>query len=101
MTHSTTLNERQQYWLKHIRACDASGQTSLDYARAQGINIQSLYSARRNLARKGTPLPLQSGRLQRVQQASSARLPDSQWHVKLPNGAVVAFSGTVDAGTLG
>ena len=27
------LTERQQYSLKHIRACDAAGQPSVEYAR--------------------------------------------------------------------
>jgi len=45
MTNSTTLTERQQYWLKHIRACDAAGQTTINYAKAHGINVKSMYSA--------------------------------------------------------
>jgi uncharacterized protein len=40
-TDNASLTERQQYWLKHIRACDAASQTSIDYARAQGINVKS------------------------------------------------------------
>jgi hypothetical protein len=66
MTNSTTLTERQQYWLKHIRACDAAGQTTINYARAHGINVKSMYSARKALAEKGTlPCP-EPGRFQRV-----------------------------------
>ena len=37
-TDATSLTERQRYWLKHIHACDAAGQTSIDYAREHGIN---------------------------------------------------------------
>ena len=53
-TDEVALTERQQYWLKHIRACDATEQTSIDYAREHGINVKSLYSARKALAEKGT-----------------------------------------------
>jgi hypothetical protein len=28
-----SLTERQQYWLKHICACDAAGKPSVEYAR--------------------------------------------------------------------
>ena len=26
----TELTERQRYWLKHVRACEAAGQTSVE-----------------------------------------------------------------------
>ena len=53
-SEEASLTERQQYWLKHIRACEASGKTTIDYARAHGINVKTLYSARKTLAEKGT-----------------------------------------------
>jgi hypothetical protein len=94
--------ERQQYWLKHIRACDAAGQTSIDYAKAHGINVKTLYSARKALAEKGTlprPRP-QPSRFQKAQLTSSPVRADSQWHIQLPNGVAVAFSDAVDAKSL-
>ena len=99
-TDATSLTERQRYWLKHIHACDAAGQTSIDYAREHGINVKTLYSARKALAEKGTLPRPQPSRFQKAQLASSRRPVDSQWHVQLPNGAVVVFSGKVDAATL-
>ena len=66
-TDDSTLTERQQYWLKHIRACDASGQTTIDYAREHGIKVKSMYSARQALAEKGTVPPTGPTRLQKVQ----------------------------------
>lgn len=98
MTNSSTLTERQQYWLQHIRACDAAGQTTIDYARAHSINVKSMYSARKGLAEKGTLPHPEPSRFQRAQLAGGSL--DSQWQVRLPNGAVVAFSGTVNAATL-
>lgn len=94
------LTERQQYWLKHIRACDAAGQTSIDYARAHGLNVKSMYSARKGLAEKGTLPRPQTNRFQKAQVINDTRSLDSQWQIQLPNGAVVGFSGTVDAVTL-
>ena len=77
-TANAPLTERQQYWLNHIRACDAAGQTSVDYARAQGINVKSLYSARKALAEKGTVPRPQPGRFQKAQVSNSPVRTDSQ-----------------------
>ena len=95
-----TLTKRQQYWLKHIHACDASGQTTIDYAREHGIKVKSLYSARKALAEKGTLPRPQATRFQQVRVVSDAPSSDSQWRVQLPNGAAVAFSGNVEAAIL-
>ena len=99
-TDEACLTERQQYWLKHIRACDATEQTSIDYAREHGINVKSLYSARKALAEKGTLPSLQPPRFHKAQVASDPIRTDSQWHIQLPNGVVIAFGGAVDAKSL-
>lgn len=95
-----SLTERQQYWLKHIRACDAAGQTSIDYARANGINVKSLYSARKALAQKDTLPPRKAICFQKVQTPGGHAHSDNQWHIQLPNGVMVAFGGEFDASTL-
>ena len=95
------LTERQQYWLNHLRACDASGLTSIDYAREHGIKVKSLYSARKALAKKGTLAPHpRSSAFQKVAVAGGNPISNHQWQVQLPNGAIVSFGGSVDAGSL-
>lgn len=100
--NDSSLTERQQYWMEHIRACDATGQTSIDYARANGINVKSMYSARKALAEKGKLPRPQPSRFQKVQVTNGSGSSDSnsQWHVQLPNGAAVSFGGNIDAATL-
>tara|TARA_R110001599_G_scaffold351965_1_gene585335 strand:+ start:27376 stop:27570 length:195 start_codon:yes stop_codon:yes gene_type:complete len=49
-----SLTERQQYWLKHIRACDAADKPSVVYAGENGIEVSAMYSAREALTEKGT-----------------------------------------------
>ena len=98
--NETSLTERQQYWLKHIRACDAAGQTSIDYARENGINVKSMYSARKALAEKGTLPPRKAISFQKVQTPSGHSHSDNQWHIQMSNGVVVAFGGEFDASTL-
>jgi hypothetical protein len=97
------LTERQQYWLEHIRSCDASGLTSIDYARQHGIKVKSLYSARKALAEKGKlPPPAPAAvRFQKVQvRGGPDRDGHCPWHVRLPNGAAVSFGDPVDAAAL-
>jgi len=95
-----SLTERQQYWLKHLRACEAAGKTTIDYARAHGINVKTLYSARKALAEKGTLPRPQAIRFQKVQTSSGPSSADNQWRIQLPNGVVVVFGGAVDAASL-
>ena len=98
--NEASLTERQQYWLKHIRACEAAGKTTIDYARAHGINVKTLYSARKALAEKGTLPKPQVTRFQKVQTSTSQSTLDSSWRIQLPHGVVVAFGGDFDASTL-
>ena len=99
-TDNAPLTERQQYWLNHIRACDAENKTSVQYARAHGINVKSLYSARKALAEKGTLPRPQPSRFQKAQVSSGLVQSDTHWQVQLPNGVVIAFGGAVDAKSL-
>ena len=99
-TDSTPLTERQQYWLNHIRACDGGGKTSVEYAREHGINVKSLYAARKALAEKGSLPRSQPPCFQKVQVSPRPVQGDSQWQIQLPNGVVIAFGGAVDAKSL-
>jgi hypothetical protein len=90
------LTERQRYWLKHIEACEASGESLKAYAAAHGFAAGAIYAAKKVLIRKGL-LGSSSVRFQRVQAPAPSRC---EWRIELPNGAAVGFSGAVDAATL-
>jgi C4-dicarboxylate-specific signal transduction histidine kinase len=99
-TEQNHLTERQQYWLKHIRACEAANMTTIDYAREHGLKAKSMYSARKALAENGALPAVPDSPFQKVKVASASTLPESQWRVQLPNGTAVSFGGTIDAATL-
>ena len=99
-TDEVSLTERQQYWLKHLRACDAAGTTTIEYARTHSLNVKTLYSARKALAEKGTLPRTQPTRFQKAQVSSSPVQGDTQWQIQLPNGVVIAFGGAIDAKSL-
>ena len=100
------LTSGQRQWLHHLRACEAEGQTTVAYAKAHGLKVSSLYTARKALVEMGVlPRPA-AHRFQRAQVLSrSAQTPaPAQWQVQvqvhLPNGVQVAFAGDVEVAKL-
>lgn len=92
------LTERQQFWLEHLRACAKANQTTKDYAQAHGLSVKAMYSARKDLAQRGTPKIPINAPFARVQVAPSPSA--THWSVQLSNGTTVSFSGTVDGKAL-
>jgi len=92
------LTERQHYWLKHIRACEASGKSIAEYATEQDFGAQAMYAGKSALVKKGVLASTQPTRFQRVQVVEAA--VSSQWRIGLPNGVSVAFVGEVNSRTL-
>jgi hypothetical protein len=95
-THLThQLSQHQRYWLEHLRACEAAGQTLVDYACAQGLQVKALYNAKSRLRKQGllasksTPAVLR-----RVQVVSP--VADWQCRVRLANGVVVELAAGCD-----
>ena len=44
-----TLTEHQRYWLKHIRACEASGKRITEYATENSLGTRAMYDGKRAL----------------------------------------------------
>jgi hypothetical protein len=99
MGEENGLTERQRYWLEQIRACEASGVTVAEYATAHGITAQAMYAGKKILVKKGVLARTHRTRFQRAQVVDTV-VVGSEWRVQLPNGVLVAFSGSVDAGML-
>ncbi len=87
------LTEQQEYWLRHLRSCESSGETLKAYAKRHGLSVHGLYAARKRLRQRGVPLsvsrtsPVSFARVNA--RVSSAREPG--WRVRFPNGAVVEW----------
>ncbi len=47
------LTERQQFWLDHIRACEASGDTAAQYAKIHDLPVTSLYQRKKEFRKRG------------------------------------------------
>jgi hypothetical protein len=93
------LTARQREWLRHLRACERSGETMQDYASRRGLSVQSLYQAGNRLRRRG----VLASRPQRraiahsfVRVAVPVRPAEAGaaavWRIRLPGGAVFESS---------
>ncbi len=94
----SALTERQRYWLEQVQACEASGKSIAEYAAEHGLAAQAMYAGKKILVRKGVLSPTRPVRFHRASVVGP--VVGSEWHIQLPNGVSVAFSGAVDAATL-
>ena len=97
-TEETRLTEHQRKWLGRVQACEASGMSVAAYASEQGFAVRAMYDAKKVLVRKGVLPRTQGARFQRVQTKPVA--VENEWRIRLPNGVLVEFSGSVDGGSL-
>jgi hypothetical protein len=93
------LTAHQRTCLERIEACEASGMRLSAYAAEQGLDVRSLYDARKVLKAKGL-LSGSRGRVRFQRAEVVAEGAESRWRIRLPNGAVVEMSGVVDSGSL-
>ncbi len=80
-----TLTGKQRYWQEHLDAAQAFDGTLVAYARAEGLDVKTLYSYRTLFRRRERRLAAPSSFVQ----AASARLSVS---IQLPNGIRIALS---------
>jgi hypothetical protein len=57
MSTEQELTQSDRGWLDHLRRAHAERVTLVEYARAAGLKVGSLYEARRTLQRKGVRVP--------------------------------------------
>jgi len=96
-----SVTERQQYWLDHIKAADASDGSLVEYAAAHDLKVKDLYQWKTMLSRRG----LLAGRTGKRAFVSVAARPVSvsptSCTITLRNGVRLQFAGALDAATLG
>lgn len=94
------ITERQQLWLDHIKAADASDGSLVAYATAHDLKVKDLYQWKTVLARRGL-LPGKTRKPAFVPVARpSSSLPTS-CSITLRNGVRLQFAGHLDAVMLG
>ena len=91
------ITNRQQHWLDHIAAADASSGSLVEYARRHDMKVKQLYQWKTALARRGL-LPTKKTPAAFVAVERPQRLANCR--IVLPNGAQVHFEGELAAATI-
>ena len=93
-TIESKLTSRQRFWLKHLRACDAAGETIKEYASRKGLSAHGLYGARKRMRTLDAP-PAPRGAKKRASFAKVLVREDpvevGRCRVRLPNGTVMEW----------
>lgn len=94
------ITKRQQHWLNHIKAADASDGTLVAYAAAHKLKVKDLYQWKTALARRGL-LPGKDPRPAFVAVATPTQaVSRTSCSVTLPNGVRLQFAGDLDGASL-
>ena len=93
MEETSSLTEKQQFWLDHLRNCQASHGTIKAYAEAHGLSLPSLYFWKRQLMDDGLLEGSRqtSVRFKRLDMCLTASVPVAG-RICLPNGVMVEWS---------
>lgn len=98
MLEAKPLTAKQQYWLEHLQAADASQMTLTEYAKANGLKARDLYNARWKLKRSGQfPDSSSSAPFVRVQQAPNYSYQSVNIAIRFDNGIQCQVSSDVEA----
>ena len=92
------LTKRQSYWLKHVRAWQASDKSIVEYSSDQDFTAQAMYAGKKELVKKGVLPRVQKPRFARAHVVDT--MTGSEWRIQLPNGVSVNFSGSIDGAVL-
>lgn len=91
------IAERQQYWLKHLEAAQASEQSMAAYAGAHDLKLSQLYQWKTRLTARGV-WPMSASPSAFVPVAKSvSELSVPRCTATFPNGVRLEMAGRVDA----
>ena len=94
------ITRRQQHWLDHIKAADASDGTLVAYAAAHKLKVKDLYQWKTALARRGL-LPSKEPKPAFVAVAPPPQeVRRTSCSITLPNGVRLQLTGNLDGPSL-
>ena len=90
------MTERQRYWLEQVQAADASEESTVAYAHAQGLKVKDLYQWKTKLIQlklyhSSTAATVSSFVPVKAKAASKPDLPTSDTPELSPSGATLVF----------
>ncbi len=98
MIEPQPMTAKQQYWMSHLEAADASQMSLTDYAKANGLKAKDLYNARWKFKRSGQLQErTDSPAFVRVQNTSTRSHQAVHLAIRFDNGIQCQLSANVDA----
>ena len=98
-TQTRQPSDRDQFWLDHETAQDASGQTTKEYAAAKGLSLHAFYQARKRLRALGLLAASPGQKRSRGRAVSFSKIAvtpavaDPRFRLELPGGMALEWSG--------
>ena len=94
------LTERQAYWLKQLRVCEASGLTTRAFAKKHRLSVHALYQARKELRRREsrTSSPNRQSVTFAKVRAEPGVARGGLWRVRFPNGSLLEIEAPREPG---
>lgn len=94
------ITKRQQHWLDHIKAAEASAGTLVAYAAAHKLKVKDLYQWKTALTRRGFLAKKKPKAAFVLVATAPANVSLASCNVTLPNGVRVQFTGNLDGVSL-
>jgi hypothetical protein len=100
---SASLTTAQRVWLNHMQCCQARGQSLAGYAKAESLDLKSLYNWRYRLKKLGvledasvetSPVPAGFRKVVVARESFGGGVVRLHW----PNGRVLEFDSGIDPG---
>lgn len=92
------MTAKQRYWLGHIKACEAKGQSLSAYAAEHHLALKSCYRWKTRLTQLGLlAVTATAAPVFRPVQITPASISTGNYRITLPNGIQVEIQGACDA----
>ncbi|MBF0429275.1 MAG: hypothetical protein HQL94_10160 [Magnetococcales bacterium] len=118
------MSQVETYWLKHVLACERSGDGVRVYTKTHGLNVKSFYKWRRELSERGKLTEEHTSSMFRRLEMVPTFVPQekemvsepvvqmddacntsseafSTCNIRLPNGGVLELTGSLSSGLIG
>lgn len=87
------LTQRQQFWLDHLKRCQAQGQRLSTYAKAHNLSAGALYQSKALFSKRGLLGERHEGAPPFARVCVSEAVAGPVLRLRLRNGVVAEFSG--------
>ncbi|MDP1679806.1 MAG: hypothetical protein Q8L02_06800 [Candidatus Nitrotoga sp.] len=99
-TENPRMTAKQSYWLGHIKACEAIGQSLSAYAAEHHLALKSCYRWKSRLTQMGLLVETAAAPVFRPVKIKPISMSTERYRITLPNGILVEIQGACDPAQL-